>query len=318
MTRSLAVAFALALAAAAPPASAQSGKKVLFIDSYHQGYEWSDGVEDGAAKVLRPSGVTLEFVRMDTKRHGDEKWKKQAALDAKAAIERMKPDVVIVSDDNAVKYVLQAFYRDAALPFVFCGVNWDAKPYGLPYRNTTGMVEVGLTAQLVDKLKEYAKGKRVGYLTSESETERADQRAYKEKLKLDFTAERFVRTFAEWKEAFLAMQGQVDVLLLGNNAELVDWNEAEARAFVQAQSRIASGAIYEWMMPYAMLGLTKVPAEQGIFAAKSALAIMKGAAPTSIPIATNKEGQIFMNVKLAAKAGIVFKPELVRNAVVVK
>src|SRR5512138_1470281 len=288
--------LALALALSAAPALAQSGKKVLFVNSYHQGYEWSDGIEEGAGKVLRPSGVALEFVRMDTKRHGDEAFKKQAGLDAKAAIEKAKPDLVILSDDNAVKYLLQPFYKDAALPFVFCGVNWDASGYGLPYRNATGMLEVALTTQLADKLKEYAKGKRVGFLTVDTETERAEQKAYREKLKLEFAQERFVKTLADWKAAFKELQGQVDVLLLGNFAGINDWNEADARAFAEANTRIPSGGMYDFMMPYAMLGLTKVAAEQGIWSGKSALAILKGEKPSSIAIAANKEGQIMVNV----------------------
>ncbi len=312
------IVLALALAVSSAPALAQSGKKVLFVNSYHEGYEWSDGEEQGAAKVLRASGVAVEFFRMDTKRHGDEAAKKQAGLDAKAAIERSKPDVVIVSDDNAVKYLLQPFYRDAALPFVFCGVNWDASGYGLPYRNATGMLEVALTVQLVDKLKEYAKGQRVGFLTVDTETERSEQKAYREKLHLQFAQERFVKTLADWKAAFKELQGQVDVLLLGNFAGINDWNDADARAWAEANTRIPSGGMYDFMMPYTMLGLVKVAQEQGIWAGKAALAILKGEKPSAIPIAANKEGQIMVNVKLASKAGVVFKPELVRNAVVVK
>lgn len=312
------LAAALALALAASPTLAQSGKKVLFVNSYHQGYEWSDGIEEGAAKVLRASGVSLEFVRMDTKRRGDEASKKQAGLDAKAAIEKAKPDLVILSDDNAVKYVLQPFYRDAPLPFVFCGVNWDASGYGLPYANATGMVEVALTTQLVGKLEEYAKGKRVGFLTVDTETERAEQKAYREKLKLSFAQERFVKTLADWKAAFKELQGQVDVLLLGNFAGINDWNEGDARAWAEANTKIPSGAMYDFMMPYAMLGLVKVAEEQGIWSGKTALAVLGGAKPRSIPIAANKEGQIMVNVRLASKAGVVFKPEIVRNAVVVK
>jgi ABC-type uncharacterized transport system substrate-binding protein len=310
--------LALALALAAPAALAQSGKKVLLVNSYHSGYEWSDGIEEGAAKVLRASGVAVEFVRMDTKRHGDEAFKKQAGLEAKAAIEKARPDVVIVADDNAVRYVLQPFFKDAATPFVFCGVNWDASGYGLPYRNATGMVEVALTTQLVDRLKEYAKGKRVGFLTVDTETERLEQRAYREKLRLEFVQERFVKTLADWKAAFRELQDQVDVLLLGNFAGINDWNEADARAWAEAHTRIPSGGMYDFMMPYAMLGLTKVAAEQGIWAGKAALSILEGKKPASIPIVTNKEGQIMLNVKLASRAGVVFKPELLRNAVVLK
>ncbi len=310
---------AAALAATlAVPAHAQTAKKVLFVNSYHPGYEWSDGIEGGAAKVLRASGYEVEFFRMDTKRNGDEKSKQAAGLAAKAAIEKARPGAVILSDDNAVKYVLQPYFKDSAIPFVFCGVNWDATGYGLPYRNTTGMVEVALTTQLLDKLHEYAKGKRVGFLTVDNETERIEQKAYRDQLKLHFAEERFVKTFADWKAAFQELQGKVDVLLLGNYAGIAGWNEADAKAFAEANTRIPSGAMYDFMMPYAMLGLTKVAAEQGIWAGKAAASILKGEKPTSIPVARNKEGQIMVNVKLAGKGGVVFKPELVRNAVVLK
>jgi ABC-type uncharacterized transport system substrate-binding protein len=313
------LAAAIAAAVVAPSAAhGQAGKKVLFVNSYHQGYAWSDDVEEGAAKVLRASGVQVEFVRMDTKRKGDERSKRQAGLEAKAAIERAKPDVVIVSDDNAVQYLLQPFYRDASLPFVFCGVNWDARGYGLPYANATGMIEVALTAQLVEKLKEYGKGKRVGFLTVDTETERIEQKAYREKLKLEFASERFVRTLAEWRAAFQEMQSQVDVLLLGNFAGINDWDEAQAKAWAEANTRIPTGGMYDFMMPYAMLGLVKLGSEQGIHAAKTALAVLKGASPGTIPVVANKEGQIMLNVTLAAKAGVVFKPDLVRNALVLR
>jgi ABC-type uncharacterized transport system substrate-binding protein len=315
----LSLSVAAVVAAGAPAnARAQSGKKVVFVNSYHQGYEWSDGIEEGAAKVLRASGVEVELVRMDTKRNGDEKSKKQAGLDAKAAIERAKPDAVIVADDNAVKYLLQPFFKDGAIPFVFCGVNWDAGAYGLPYRNATGMVEVALAKQLVERLADYAKGKRIGYLTADTETERADQRAYRDRLGIRFASERFVNTFAEWKAAYREMQGEVDMLVLGSFASVTGWSDGEAKAWAEAHARIPVGAPYDFDMPFAMLGLTKVAAEQGIFAAKAALRILKGEPPSKIPVATNKEGQIMLNVKLAARAGVVFKPDLVRNAVVLR
>ena len=67
--------------------------------------------------------------RMDTKRNTDEEFKKTAALKAKAEIEASKPDVVIAADDNASKYLIQPYFKDASLPFVFCGVNWDEKGF---------------------------------------------------------------------------------------------------------------------------------------------------------------------------------------------
>jgi ABC-type uncharacterized transport system substrate-binding protein len=303
----------LPLSAAAAP----EGKTVLFVNSYHQGYAWSDGEEAGTRQVLAGAGVKLDFYRMDTKRHGDDKWMKDQIQKVKAYIEQHRPDVVIVSDDSAAKAMVQNF-KNVSLPWVFCGVNWDASVYGLPFKNATGMNEVALTGQLVDALKAYAKGGRVGFLTVDTDVERTEGRYYHDHLKLKFAAEKYVKTFADWKESFQRMQGEVDVLLLGNFAGINDWNEAAAAAFAAEHSRIPSGAMYDFMMPYAMLGMTKIAEEQGIWAGKTALAILKGTPPSAIPVTANKEAKLYLNVKLASKAGIVFKPDLVKNAEILK
>jgi ABC-type uncharacterized transport system substrate-binding protein len=309
--------LAALLAAAALPARAQAGKKVLFVNSYHEGYAWTDGEEKGALAVLKPAGVEVRFARMDTKRHQEDAFRKAAGAKVKAEIEAFKPDVVILADDPAVQFVLVPYFKDAKLPFVFCGVNWDASKYALG-KNTTGMLEVALVKELLAGLQDYAKGSRLGFLTADAETEHIEGPYYKKTLGLAFTSEKYVKTFAEWKSAFLAMQGDVDVLFLGNFAGINDWNEAEATTFVQAHSKVPSGSIYDFMMPYVMLGYTKVAEEQGLFAAKAALDIMKGAAPSSIPVVGNKQAKVFINPRLAAGAGITFKPGLVRNAQVVK
>ncbi len=318
-SRPLLLAAMAALALAALPARAQlAGKKVIFVNSYHEGYPWSDGEEKGAKLVLEGAGVKVQFIRMDVKRHqGDAAFAKAAAQKAKAEIDAAKPDVVLLSDDPAVKELLVPYYKDAALPFVFMGVNWDATKYGLG-KNATGMLEVALVKELIGGLKEYAKGGRVGFLTVDSETERIEGPYYKKALGLSFTSERYVKTLAEWKDAFQKMQGEVDILFLGNFAGINDWNEADAAAFAMASSRIPSGSIYDFMMPYCMLGYTKIAEEQGAWAGKAAIDILKGAAPASIPVAANKQAKIFINPRLAAKAGIVFKPELVKVAEVTK
>ncbi|MDY6951560.1 MAG: hypothetical protein SWE60_08615, partial [Thermodesulfobacteriota bacterium] len=103
---------------------AMAKNKILYVDSYHQGYPWSDGITEGIQEVLQGKDVELKIIRMDTKRHTSEGFKREAASKAKALIEDFKPDVVIASDDNASKYLIMPYYRDASLPFVFCGVNW--------------------------------------------------------------------------------------------------------------------------------------------------------------------------------------------------
>ena len=307
--------LALVVSLFALPASAQvAGKKVLFINSYHEGYAWSDGEEAGAKGVLTPAGVKLEFLRMDTKRHQDENYRKEAGDKAKAHIEATKPDVVLLADDPAVAYVLVPYFKGSSTPFVFMGLNWEAGKYGLPVKNVTGMIEVALVKNLIGTLKEYAKGSRVGFLTSDTETEHIDGPYYEKSLGIAFTEAKYVKTFAEWKDSFVKMQDKVDVLFFGNSAGINDWNDKEAAAFAQANTKVVTGGIYDFLMGYVMLGYTKIAEEQGIWAGKAALDILKGTAPSAIPVTTNKQAKIYINPKLAAKASVVFKPELVKNA----
>jgi len=244
------------LAGTLSSASNYQGKKVFYIDSYHRGYEWSDGIKTGIESTLPPE-INLEIIEMDTKRNTEEDFKKAAALRVKEKIESFNPDVVIASDDNAFKYVVQEYYKDANLPFVFCGLNWDASLYDAPYTNTAGMVEVALTLQIIEDLKQYSKGEKIGYLSANVTTERKNLEFYDKLLDLTFDSVYLVTTIEEWKTQLPIIQDQVDILIIGNNAGINDWNKEQAALFAQQNTKIPTGAIYDWMMPYSLLGLTK-------------------------------------------------------------
>ncbi|MEY4744986.1 MAG: hypothetical protein RL272_931 [Candidatus Parcubacteria bacterium] len=319
-------AVALVLGGARPPQSsgvktpvgALSGKKVLFLDSYHEGYEWSDGIASGIRSKLEGTGVQLKIVHMDTKRNPEEEFKRRAGEAAKAEIERFSPDVVISADDNAFKYVVMPFYRDAKLPIVFCGINWDASSYGAPYSNTTGMVEVSLTTRLIADLSGFAKGSRIGYLSADTETERKNAFYYDKLFSIKFSKVSFVKTMKEWEDAFDRMQKEVDILIFENNAGIADWDADAAAAFAKSHTRIPVGTTNPWVMPTALMGLTKVPEEQGEWSAMRALDIIKGAKPSDIPVTTNERGDIFLNFTIADELGVRLPPALIKSAKVVR
>ena len=61
-------------------AKSYNGKKVLYIDSYHQGYPWSDGIAAGVKSAFEGKGIDLKVVYMDTKRNSDEAFKRSRAI----------------------------------------------------------------------------------------------------------------------------------------------------------------------------------------------------------------------------------------------
>ncbi len=290
-----------------------SGKKVLFIDSYHEGYPWSDGITKGVQQTLNGTGVELKIIRLDTKRNKGEAFMNEAVQKAKAVIESFKPDVVIAADDNASKYLIKPFYKDAALPFVFCGVNWDASNYGFPYKNVTGMVEVAGVNELLDTLKPYAKGDRIALLSDDTLSSRKNVDNYKNVLGVNLT-EFLVKTMAEWKENFKKIQANFDILIIENVIGINDFDAKKGEAFATANSKIPSGAVQGLNMPYALLGYLKVAEEQGEWSANAALKILGGTSPSDIPIVKNEKGSLVVNAKIAARAGIELDYEIIGNA----
>ncbi|MEM7530683.1 MAG: ABC transporter substrate-binding protein [Chloroflexota bacterium] len=291
-----------------------AGKKILWVDSYHDGYEWSGEIESGLRTVLDQTDITWEIVRMDTKRNDGDEFGEQAALAAKAKIESFQPDVLIACDDNAQKYLVEPYLKDTDLPVVFCGVNWDASVYGYPASNVTGIVEVELVAELFEHLKQYAKGDRVVYLGPDVTTERKVTQIYNE---LFFDGEmgiHLVKTFDEFKAAFIDLQKEYDIVYIGNKVGLDGWDDAEGEQFIIEHSVVPTGSRSAWLIPYALITLAKRGDEHGEWAAQTALDIIDGMPISDIPITQNQTGELFLNLNIAETLDIVFTPTELRNA----
>lgn len=279
-------------------ADAYGDKKILWIDAYHQGYSWSDGIEEGIASVIGQTNAEYKIHRMDTKRNADEAFVLQAADDAKQVIEAFQPDIVIGTDDNVSKYLIMPHYKDAELPFIFAGTNWSADDYGFPFSNVTGMVEVNAAGELIEILQSMAKGNRIGFLASSRITEKKDIKYTQKLFDFEFDA-RYVETFDEWKIAFKEMQDLYDIVVFQNNAGINNWNDDEAAAFARAHTKIPTGSFYPWMKKFVMIVYAKVPQEQGRYAAETALRVLDGERAGDIPIAQNQQGKVIINAKIA-------------------
>jgi len=307
-------------APSAPPSETRpsyAGKRIFWIDSYHQGNPWNDGIGRGIEAVLNGTGVELRSFRMDTARNKGEAFATQAGLKAKAAVDAFKPDVLIATDDAAQKYVVVPFFKNTALPVVFAGVNWDATAYGFPTPTITGMLEVDLVDPLIRALREYARGDRVAYLSGDTETQAKVVATYNERFFAGKMQVKLVKTFDEFKQAFLALQNGSDMLLTGNYAGIADWDEKVAKTFIMANTKIPTGYVDGYMTPLVLITMGKIPEEQGEYAAQIALKILGGAKPSSFPVVPNKKAALGVNLVIAEKLGIVFSPSMLKNATTV-
>ena len=303
----------------------QNPRRILIVDSYHRGYAWSDGIRDGIREVLGLTDSVTDLmvggddllarvVFMDTKRNPDPLWSRDAARRALDVLESWRPDVVIVSDDNAVRDLVVPHLLGRELPVIYCGVNWDAGVYGLPAANVTGMVEQEQVPDLLAVLRPLAAGDRVGLLVLDSTTGRRDADILRDHFGLDLTV-RLVDDYAAWKDAFVAIQDEVDILLLKQNITgAAGWDPVDAVAFTRRNTRIPTGTTAGGVMRCTLVSFIKNPCEQGRWAAQAALDVLAGAAPSEIPPAVNKESRVLLNMTLAEQLGFRFPMELIERA----
>ncbi len=267
--------------------------------------------------ILAGENVQLKTFFMDTKNAPGEKSVHQKVEEALGQIRKFNPDVIIASDDAAVKYIIVPWFKGKQIPVVFCGVNWSAKQYGLPVENITGMLEVLPLKQNLQIILNYYPGiKNLVVLSEQSLSEEKNKEIldtlYK---KIGFSVTYyFVENFSDWKEKFIEANGNSDIIYLPTNGAIKNWNDREAIDFVTNQIKKPVITCDDFMMPYCVYGLTKVAEEQGQWAAKTAMRILEGTSPSRIPVVANKESQSYLNEKLALKIGFEPSTELLSKS----
>ncbi len=295
------------------------GPLCLWINSYHEGYEWEDGIGRGLREGLGDS-CRLQVFRMDSKRNTAPAFAEQQARKAYELIEQLKPDVVLLSDDNASRYVAVPYLKGTDTPVVFSGINWDVATYDYPWQNASGMVEVAPVLPLLKEIRQVVERPQRGlYLSSRVFTEMVDSGYYvrafaREHIQVDTL---LVSSMREWVEGYKKGQSY-DFIVLGNYAGISDWDAELAAATAYEHAGRISVTNYDWMMPYAMVGKTKIPEEQGEWSAQLAREILDGAVPGDIPVVSNRRWAAYINPRLLERAGITLSRSSTYNAIKVK
>lgn len=113
--------------------------KILVIESYHAEFGWDTGYRQGLKESLTTEHE-LTFFEMDTKRVPSREYEERAELAHKAYLQ-LKPDLVVLGDDNALNYMLPRLYQDP-IPIVFLGINSNPRELLAKYKGNAGVTGV--------------------------------------------------------------------------------------------------------------------------------------------------------------------------------
>jgi ABC-type uncharacterized transport system substrate-binding protein len=253
---------------------------------------------------------------MDAKRRGSDAEVSSAARQIASKITTLKPDLIIVSDDPAQTYLVLPHLTNNLTPVVFTGVNWDATPYGYPRSGITGMVEVSAIRTLVQHLQLLAKGPRLAFIGGDDISERKNIAFFLDQPGLfPINPEvALVKNYKDFQRSFMELQTTVDAVIMLNVVTLPGWDASSARQWILENTRVVSGTVDDWMIDFVVVGVVKVPQEQGLYAGKTAIRILQGERPESIPIERNKQSSLKLNSALASQLHIVLPLSWLRAA----
>jgi signal transduction histidine kinase/CheY-like chemotaxis protein len=129
----------LAHAAERPPL-----KQVVFLNSYHEGYEWSDDVLRAIRTTVAGQPFQVEFWTeyMDRKRLSSKETEQALLTFLTGKYRGRKLDAVVASDDDAIRFMqLHGSEVFGEVPVVFCGLNQWPLADQLPRKQFTGVLE---------------------------------------------------------------------------------------------------------------------------------------------------------------------------------
>lgn len=288
----------------------QSKKKIVYINSYHRGHPPSDEITAGLIESLPADSFEIFAYFMDTKRNPSQEYIENRAAELLDSIKEVEPDLLVISDDNAVKYLVEPHFQDKAVPVVFCGVNWSAKQYDLSDQNITGILELLPIAELLLTMKTYYPSIQKLLILNENTTTSRKTAELLDTLfnRIGISAKHeLVDDFDRWKAVFKEANQSYDIIYLQTNAAIRGWDHDEALRFIDQHIKVPLVTCEDFMMPYSVFGMTQVSREQGTWAAETAKKILQGAKPSDIPVSRNQMVNIWYNPGLAEKIG--FRPD---------
>lgn len=151
---------AWALAPALPAVRAADAPRLLHVMSFESLWRWTDGQLAGFRQGLDMPQAQWQVFQMDVKRHRSPAEKAARGRLAREAVEAFRPDLLYLSDDDAVAEVAVP-YAGSRMPIVVSGVNRTLPEHGLEGApNITGVLEREHVAESLRLLRAVVPGAR--------------------------------------------------------------------------------------------------------------------------------------------------------------
>ncbi|WP_341665149.1 ABC transporter substrate binding protein [Vibrio sp.] len=295
-------------------------EKVLLIESYHAEYPWDVSYIKGIKDTMS-SSAQLHTFQMDTKRVPVDQFETKAN-EAFEYYEEVKPRVVILGDDNALKYMLPKLYQEP-ISIVFLGINSNPRALLRKYKGqaqVTGVLELPLFVKNIRDLSQMLPKKKHKFrvmfdsgVTSQEAAKHIKKQYELIERNLKFEAEiLLIGTKEEWQKMVNSAQDDgVSVIIVGLYHTLVDKDgnsvpAPEILAWTNENSKIPLFAFWDFAVGEgkASGGVVLFGESQGKQVAGLVNDILAGKDANNLPIAIGEQGRAIYSEKEIQRWGL--------------
>jgi len=285
--------------------------RVLVINSYHPDFPWV-AAHNAALKRGLKDFASLSFFNMNTKRIPPEAF--QTAADrAMQKLDIVKPKVVVITDDNALK-LLGERISNQRIPVVYLGINANPRDYNVLDHQATGVLERPLFKRSIvfiqDILHDELKKCLVLYDNSTTaQTSLASVFGNQRHLRFAGTETniRLIGTLRDWHQAVLSAKDQgYNAIIIGLYHTIVDNDgnhvpDEDVIRWTSANSAVPIFGFWDFSIGKgkALGGLVLAAGPQGWEAAKLVKRILAGEKASEIePVIAETSRFVFSDYEL--------------------
>lgn len=281
---------------------------VAYINSYHKEYPWSESIFN-AFKDELPSSVKVVEFHMDSKRIKSPKALKSKAAAIAKQLQTIKPNVIAAVDDNASKYIIQPYYRDAKTPVVFAGINIGPEAYGYPYKNVTGIIEADDTGKYVKLQSLYYKNRELVFIFTNTTTGKRKLTAHNKKYGTKYTTY-LAKTLSSLNGFIKTFDVKQTFFVLDNLAGIEGFSPDAMKRLVKNKKGAIFASISDSNVAFSHLIYENNAIEQGREMALMAKKILAGRSTYDLPIKYSELFDFTINIKLFKQTHSPLEPTL--------
>jgi len=290
-------------------------KNVLVLNSYHQGFKWTDDMNRGILTSLDPvrAGSRFYLEYMNTKWVYGVPYFKELSRLLLIKYAKTRIDLIICTDNDALEFLLD--YRDeifGKIPVVFCGANYfteeDLK--GKPFY--TGVSETAELKDSIDVALRLHPGTKHIFVINDNNT--PGRKVYDELKKLVPRYHEKVRFTIEQSSKLDEIIADVSKL---SNDTLIFYtffygepatryyDNSESLSLIAEHARVPIYGAWDFNLGFGMVGGKLTSGyDQGVVAGKMGLRILEGEGTETIPVVYRNPTRYMFDYRQLKRFGI--------------